>query len=51
MLAGLECLLHDPHCHQCQPDGVPNARPTGACAQCARVLAELEALPASALLY
>ncbi len=49
MLTGLCGMLHDPHCTQSQADGVPCARPDGNCAQCARVLRELEELPATAL--
>lgn len=49
MLTAVARMLHDPHCSQVQADGVPCARPSGECAQCQRVLEELDALPAVAL--
>lgn len=49
MLGGLCSMLHDPHCSQTQGDGVPCARPDGNCEQCARVVRELEDLPATAI--
>ncbi len=48
MLDGVSRLLHEPHCSQVQADGVPCARPSGECAQCHRVLEELDALPSTA---